>query len=130
MRINVFIDEIEFEEGIEFNFHDRVRIKKAFKRELARLFLDTKNDNNGDFSISNMLNNNNNEIFIRLKSSGNTKFIKEIESGQFYLSFGDINPSQVGKTLAKSIYSSLNLMDNGMMRSSHTTNASEETTNN
>ena len=36
---------MEREVRIEFSFHDQIRIKKAFERELTRLFLDTKNDN-------------------------------------------------------------------------------------
>lgn len=117
MRINVFIDEIEFEEGIKFTFHDQIRIKKIFERELVRLFLDTKNDNNNsNFSILSILNNN--EVYSR-----NLNFIKELDGGEITLSVGDKNPYELSKRLAKSIYSSLNLMDTGKMRPSNTTNA-------
>ena len=115
MKINVFIDEIEFEEGIEFTFHDQIRIKKTFERELRRLFLATKNDNNdSDFSILRTLNNN--KIYSR-----NVNFIKEIDGGEITLFVGDKNPHEVSKRLAKSIFSSLTLMDAGKVRSSNTT---------
>lgn len=129
MKINVFIDEIEFEQGIKFNFHDHVRIKKGFERELARLLLDSENENKSNFSIFNTLNNDNNKILFRFKNYGNQNFIKEIDGEQFSLPIGDTNPLQVGKILAKSIFSSLNSMDSSMMRSNHTIDASAETAN-
>ena len=94
MRINVFIDEIEFEEGIEFTFHDQIRIKKTFERELARLFLDTKNDNNNsNFSILSILNNNM-KFFLE---NSEINFIKEIDGGEITLSVGDKNPYELVK---------------------------------
>jgi len=128
MRINVFIDEIEFEqeEGLEFNFYDQVRIKKAFETELSKLLLDTKNDGNQDFSVYKILNNiNNNKFFFTAKYSGNLNFIKEIDGGEFSLLSEHNNPYQVGKRLAKSIYSSLNLIDSGK-RSTNITTANGE----
>jgi len=112
MRINVFIDEIEFEEGaeIEYNFHDQIRIKKAFERELSRLFLDTTNNNNRDFSILNIVNKNNKNIFT-FKNSESINSLREIDGGEFSLFTGNRSPSSVGKSLAKSIYSSLSKSD-------------------
>lgn len=121
MKIKINIDEIEFEgvtaQGgkggsttIEFSFHDQIRIKKAFERELTRLFLDTKNDKNRDFPIGSMLNKNKKKFFFTSKNYGNINLIKEIDGGEFSFSDRGRNPSELGKRLANSIYSSLNLM--------------------
>ena len=71
-------------------------------------------------------NNNNNKIIFTSKNSGNINFIKEIDGGEFSLSTGDRNPSQVGKRLAKSIYSSLNLMASNKKSSNTTTSSARD----
>jgi hypothetical protein len=119
MKIQINIDEIEFEgmpaqgekrgsRTIKFNFHDQLRIKKAFERELTRLFSDTKNNKNKDFPIESIFTNN---FFFMSKNYGNINLIKEIDGGKFSLSATDKNPSQIGKRLAESIYSNLNLTE-------------------
>jgi hypothetical protein len=105
MKMKINIKEIEFEyvpgkvgTG-EFNFHDQLRIKKAFETELARLFLDASNEN---IFSSDLLKNNH----FTLKSHEYTNFTKEIDGGEFSFSTGP-TISNVGKNLANSIYSNL-----------------------
>ncbi|MGH9980757.1 MAG: hypothetical protein ACRD6U_04285 [Nitrososphaeraceae archaeon] len=118
MKIKINVDEIEFEyvgKGggvsgvIGFTFHNQMRIKKAFERELTILLLETKPDDRDSF-IGGMLTNH--DIFFKSNSSTNINFVKEIDGEEFiFPAEGDQDPSMVGKGLAKSIYSSLNLMD-------------------
>ncbi len=130
MKIKINVDEIEFEYvgkgggggvsgGIGFTFHNQMRIKKAFERELTILLLETKPDDRDSF-IGGMLTNH--DIFFKSNSSTNINFVKEIDGEEFiFPAEGDRDPSMVGKGLAKSIYSSLNLMDS-KERTSNTTN--------
>jgi hypothetical protein len=125
VKIRINIDEIEFDveegekeqtairareesRGLVFTFHDRIRIKNAFEKELTRLlFSDTKNYNKNSL-INNILTNDS------FKSgSGNINFVKEelnVED-EFNLSIGidkkGSDPFFFGKALARSIYSSL-----------------------
>jgi hypothetical protein len=121
MRITINIEEIELERVVEqgrnggsrtmkFTFHDQIKIKKSFERELSRLFLDTKNDKNGDFSIESIFKN---KSFFMSKNKENVNFIKEIDGGEISLPAGYTNPSELGKRLANSIYPSLNLVRAG-----------------
>src|SRR5688572_15739515 len=106
MRINVFIDEIEFEGGgIEFNFHDQIKVKNAFERELTRLFMDEKV--NEKSSIIGQT------VGKQDKFSLSTLSIKDIDGGELSIVSGQKrNPYNVGKDLANSIYSTLNPINN------------------
>ena len=137
MKIKINVDEIEFEHvggggrvgvsgEIGFTFHNQMRIKKAFERELTILLLETKTDDRDSF-IGSMLRND--DIFFKSNSSGNINFVKEIDGEEFILPAGrDRDPSMVGKGLAKSIYSSLNLMDS-KERTSNTINSTKTVRN-
>ena len=113
MRINVFIDEIEFEgEGIAFNFHDQLKVKNAFERELTRLFMDEKV--NEKSSIVGQI------VGKQDKFSLSTLSIKDIDGGELAVASGQKrNPYYVGKDLANSIYSTLNPINNNTRKASN-----------
>jgi hypothetical protein len=119
VKININVDEIEFEgprvKGKEYSFHDQIQIKKALERELTRLFSDITIDNKDSLVDSLLLKRG----ITGSKYYENIDF-KEIDGGEeLSLPIKDRNPSLVGKRLAKSIYSSLNLVDRDV-RSSNT----------
>jgi hypothetical protein len=112
MRINVFIDEIEFEGeggGIEFSFHDKMRFKKAFEQELTKLFLKEKLTDKNQSFVRSIIEH---EISFTEKKDSlfqSPQYLKEIDGGKLSIEFDKkINPHNVGKGLAISINSSLN----------------------
>ena len=97
------------------------RVKKAFERELTRLFMDEKLNNKSSI-IGQIVVKHEEFSFTEKKDSLtlSTISLKDIDGGELSIGSGQKrNPYNVGKDLANSIYSTLNPVNNNTRRASN-----------